>query len=145
MKTDLIEQNWDDLFRVAGSLKLGTVSATEIMRALHRGRKPSTIAKAIGELGKITKTLYLLNYVDDEAYRRRILTQLNRGESRHSLARAVFYGRRGELRFSLSRRSGRTVRNFRFGGKYVGAVEHLLHGCSHQSVSLRGMENSGGR
>ncbi len=37
-----------------------------------------TIARAIGELGKITKTLYLLNYVDDEAYRRRILTQLNR-------------------------------------------------------------------
>jgi TnpA family transposase len=98
VKTDLIEQNWDDLLRVAGSLKLGTVSATEIMRALHRGKKPSTIAKAIGELGKITKTLYLLNYVDDEAYRRRILTQLNRGESRHSVARAVFYGRRGEIR-----------------------------------------------
>jgi TnpA family transposase len=98
VKTELIEQNWDDMLRVAGSLKLGTVSATEIMRALQRGKKPSTIAKAIGELGKITKTLYLLNYVDDEAYRRRILTQLNRGESRHSLARALFYGRRGEIR-----------------------------------------------
>ena len=72
------------------------------MQALQRGKKPSTIARAIGELGKITKTLYLLNYVDDEAYRRRILTQLNRGESRHSLARAIFYGRRGEIRFSLS-------------------------------------------
>ena len=94
----LIEQNWDDMLRVAGSLKLGTVSATEIVRALQRGKKPSTIAKAIGELGKITKTLYLLNYVDDEAYRRRILTQLNRGESRHSLTRATFYGRRGEIR-----------------------------------------------
>ena len=68
------------------------------MRALHRGKKPSTIAKAIGELGRITKTLYLLNYVDDETYRRRILTQLNRGEGRHSLARTVFHGRRGEVR-----------------------------------------------
>lgn len=36
--------------------------------------------------------------MDNEAYRRRILTQLNRGQSRHSLARAVFYSRRGELR-----------------------------------------------
>ena len=35
---------------------------------------------------------------DDERYRRRILTQLNRGESRHSVARAVFHGQRGELR-----------------------------------------------
>lgn len=98
VKTELIEQNWDDMLRVAGSLKLGTVSALEIMRALHRGKKPSTLAKAIAELGRISKTLYLLNYVDDEDYCRRILTQLNRGESRHSLARAVFFGRRGELR-----------------------------------------------
>ena len=98
VKTQLIEQNWDDLLRVAGSLKLGTVSAQEIMRALQLGKKPSTLAKAIGELGRVAKTLYLLNYVDDEAYRRRILTQLNRGEGRHSLSRAIFYGRRGEVR-----------------------------------------------
>jgi TnpA family transposase len=70
----------------------------ERLRTLQRGKKPSTLAKAIGELGRVSKTLYLLHYVDDEDYRRRILTQLNRGESRHSLARAVFYGRRGELR-----------------------------------------------
>ncbi|CDL57187.1 Mobile element protein [Klebsiella pneumoniae] len=31
-------------------------------------------------MGRINKTLYLLNYIDDEDYRRRILTQLNRGE-----------------------------------------------------------------
>ena len=37
-------------------------------------------------------------HVDDEAYRRRILVQLNRGEGRHRLARAVFHGQRGELR-----------------------------------------------
>lgn len=94
----LIEENWDDLLRVAGSLKFGTVSATEIMRVLQRGNQPSTLAKAIGELGRIAKTLYLLNYVDDEDYRRRVLTQLNRGESRHRLARAVFHGRKGEIR-----------------------------------------------
>ena len=36
--------------------------------------------------------------IDDEAYRRRILRQINRGEGRHSVARAVFFGKRGELR-----------------------------------------------
>ena len=40
----------------------------------------------------------MLSYIDDEHYRRRILTQLNRGEARHSVARAVFHGQRGELR-----------------------------------------------
>jgi TnpA family transposase len=93
-----IERNWDDLLRVAGSLKMGTVSASELVRGLQGGGRPSTLGRAIGELGRAAKTLYLLNYVDDEAYRRRILTQLNRGESRHSVARVIFHGQRGELR-----------------------------------------------
>jgi hypothetical protein len=42
--------------------------------------------------------VHLLAYVDDEAYRREILVQLNRQETRHSLARALFHGHRGELR-----------------------------------------------
>jgi TnpA family transposase len=93
-----IERNWDDLLRVAGSLKMGTVGATELVRGLQGGGRPSTLGRAIGEVGRIAKTLYLLNYLDDEAYRRRILTQLNRGESRHGVARAIFHGQRGELR-----------------------------------------------
>jgi TnpA family transposase len=95
---DLITQNWDDLLRVAGSLKLGTVNVTELLRALQGGGHPSTLAKAIGELGRIAKTLYLLSYIDDPAYRRRILIQLNKGESRHSLARATYFGQKGEVR-----------------------------------------------
>ena len=56
------------------------------------------LARALQELGRLVKTLYLLRYVDDGAYRRRILTQLNRHEGRHRLARARFHGKRGELR-----------------------------------------------
>ena len=93
-----IEQHWDDMMRVAGSLKLGTVSASELIRSLLKSDKPSNLAKAIIDAGRINKTLYLLNYINDEDYRRRILTQLNRGEERHHVARAVFHGRRGEMR-----------------------------------------------
>lgn len=50
------------------------------------------------EVGRVNKTLYLLNYIDDEDYRRRLLTQLNRGEGRHAVARAICYGQRGEIR-----------------------------------------------
>ena len=85
------------MLRVAGSLKWGTVNATALILTLQRGGRPTVLGRAIGELGRIYKTRYLLAYLDDEGYRRRILTQLNRGEARHSLARAVFYGKRGEL------------------------------------------------
>jgi TnpA family transposase len=98
VNTKLIARNWEDLLRVAGSLHQGTVSASELLRSLLRSRRPSTLARALAALGRIPKTLYMLAYVDDENYRRRILTQLNRGEGRHSVARAVFHGQRGELR-----------------------------------------------
>lgn len=94
----MIAAHWEDLLRLAGSLKLGKVGATSVMRTLWRGGSLSGLGRAVTELGRIEKTLYLLAYVHDEAYRRRILVQLNRGEGRHALARAVFHGRKGELR-----------------------------------------------
>jgi TnpA family transposase len=101
LNADRIARHWDDLLRVAGSLKLGAVSASQLIRSLHGragGGRPSELARVISELGRVPKTLHLLAFVDDEAYRRRILVQLNRGEGRHGLARAVFHGQKGELR-----------------------------------------------
>lgn len=98
INTRLIATHWDDILRVAGSLKVGTVHASTLVQALQRGGRPTTLGRAIAELGRIPKTLHLLNYIDDDYYRRRIQTQLNRGEDRHSIARHVFHGQRGELR-----------------------------------------------
>jgi TnpA family transposase len=98
IKLPLISQNWDDMLRAAGSLKMGTVRASEFIRSLQRSGKQSLLGRPLGELGRIPKTLHLLNFVDDEAYRRTTLTQLNRGEGRHRLGRTVFHGQRGELR-----------------------------------------------
>ncbi len=97
-KPQKIVQHWDDMLRTAGSLKLGTVHASELIRTLLRSERPSSLAQAIIEVGRINKTVYLLNYIDDEDYRRRILTQLNRGEGRHAVARAICHGQRGEIR-----------------------------------------------
>ena len=92
------EDQWDEMMRTAGSLKLGTIHASELIRSLLKSSRPSGLAQAIMEVGRVNKTLYLLNYIDDEDYRRRILTQLNRGEGRHAVARAICYGQRGEIR-----------------------------------------------
>ena len=86
------------MLRLAGSLKLGVVQATSIMRTLQIDDRPTKLAQAVAELGRIDKTIHSLTSIDDESKRRRTLTQLNRGEDRHKLARAVFHGKRGELR-----------------------------------------------
>lgn len=98
INTDRIERHWDDMLRVAGSLKLGTINASELVRSLLKSDRPSGLTLAIADLGRIPKTLYLLNFIDDESYRRRILTQLNRGEGRHAVARTICHGQRGEIR-----------------------------------------------
>ena len=98
LQAELITKNWDEFLRVAGSLKLGTVKASELIRGLQRGSKISTLGRSIAELGRIPKTLHLLNYISDPDYRRHCFTQLNRHESRNGLARHVFHGQSGELR-----------------------------------------------
>src|SRR5712691_634404 len=95
--TDLIARHWDDLLRVAGSLKLGVVAGHDLMQTFQGGGRNSSLARALAEYGRIGKTLHLLDLVDDEAYRRSLLVQVNTGERRHGLARRVFHGRRGEL------------------------------------------------
>jgi len=72
INTDLIATHWDDLLRVAGSLATATVRASELLRVLQGGGRPTPLGRAVAELGRITKTLYLLADLDDETYRRRI-------------------------------------------------------------------------
>ena len=93
----LIAEHWDDMLRIAGSLQMGTVKASDLVRSLHAGSRTSRLTAALAELGRIAKTLHLLAYVDSEEYRRAILVQLNRGEARHALARDVCHGRRGKI------------------------------------------------
>ena len=91
---------WDEMLRVAGSLKTGTVRPSQLMRLFSSAAPASSLTKAIQDLGRIGKTLYLLHYLRDDTYQRRILTQLNHTELRHKLARRLCYGHRGELRHS---------------------------------------------
>ena len=65
---------------------------------LRRGPNPSSLGRALVELGRIIKTLHVLDYCHDPDYRRAIHRILVRGESRNSLARDTFHGRRGQLR-----------------------------------------------
>ena len=97
----LIRENWSDAIRLACSLNLGHLKATCIMRTLQIRDKPTTLARALAEIGRIAKTVHSLRYVDDPGFRRRIMTQLNHTELRHRLGRRIHHGERGEIRSPL--------------------------------------------
>ncbi len=105
----LIRENWPDVIRLAGSLKLGHLKAAGIMRTLQVRDKPTTLARALSEIGRIAKTVHILHYIDDAAFRRRILTQLNHTELRHRLGRRIHHGERGEIRSPLQTGAGRAT------------------------------------
>lgn len=56
------EDQWDEMMRTAGSLKLVTIHASELIRSSLKSARPSGLAQAIMEVGRVNKTLYLLNY-----------------------------------------------------------------------------------
>ncbi|MFH8365790.1 transposase [Streptomyces sp. NPDC018031] len=93
-----ITSHWDDVLRVAGSLHSGTIKASEVLRVLTPGGKPTPTGRAVMELGRLDRSAYLSSYFTDELLRRRVNTQLSRQESRHELARKIFHGQKGELR-----------------------------------------------
>jgi TnpA family transposase len=94
----LIIGQWEDILRVAGSLSTGAVRASELLRVLQGGGRPTRLGRAIAELGRLAKTLHLLSWIDSENLRRATSIGLNRHEDRHSVARVIFHGNQGELR-----------------------------------------------
>ena len=95
---ETIHRNWDDALRLAGSLKMGLVHPLNLIRTLQRGDTVTELQKALMHIGRINKSIYMLNIMDDPTFRRRLLTQMNIHEGRHSMARRSFHGQKGELR-----------------------------------------------
>lgn len=93
-----IEQSWDDLLRLISSIGLGTVSASLILGKLAAYPRQNGLALALRELGRIERTLFTLEWIQSPELRRRVHLGLNKGEARNSLARAIFFYRRGAVR-----------------------------------------------
>ena len=61
------------------------------MRQLASHPRQNGVAAALRELGRLERTLFILDWVEDPELRRETGQELNKGESRNSLARARLY------------------------------------------------------
>jgi len=94
----LIEENWDEVLRMAASVRVGTVAPSVLLRKLAAYPRQNALAKALREVGRIERTLFTLDWITDPALRGRSNSGLNQGEARNALARTVFFQRHGEIR-----------------------------------------------
>jgi TnpA family transposase len=93
----LIEAQWDDLLRLASSVRTGTVSASLMLKRLGAYPRQNGLALALREIGRIERTLFALDWLEQPQLRRQATAELNKGESRNALARAVCFHRLGRL------------------------------------------------
>lgn len=93
---NLIREQWDQLVRVAASLRQRTAPAHVVLQRL--ANSSDRLAKALTALGQIVKTIHILRYLHDADLRDRIQLQLNRGEFRHKLASRLFFANQGIFR-----------------------------------------------
>ncbi|GAA4967290.1 Tn3-like element TnAs3 family transposase [Actinoplanes utahensis] len=99
LNTELITATWDDLLRVAASVKYGHATAALVVGKLCSSkRQQNALTSAIKEYGALRRTVYAARYLADPAYRRRIARQLNKGENLHALRRELAYAGEGALR-----------------------------------------------
>lgn len=94
----VISDQWSELLRLAMSIKKGTVTASVILRKLAAYPRQNSLALALRELGKLERTFFTLQWLQDPELRRRSHVGLNKGEQQNALRRAVFFNRLGEIR-----------------------------------------------
>jgi TnpA family transposase len=92
--TRLIER-WDDLARVAGSIKRGYVTSSLLVSRLQAYPRQGQLTKLLQEYGRFIKTLFILRYLEDDALRQRVHAQLNKGEKLHDVRKFLFFAREG--------------------------------------------------
>lgn len=93
-----IRENWDHLLHLNSSVLRGTVTASLILKKLSSYPRQNGLSVALREIGRIERSLYTLKWLQSPELRRRVQIGLNKGESRNSLGRAVFFNRLGEVR-----------------------------------------------
>lgn len=93
-----IEAQWEEILRLAASIKIGTVTASLMLKKLAAYPRQNGLAMALRELGRLERTLFTMHWLENPEQRRKAGRELNKGEGRHALGRAVFFNRLGEIR-----------------------------------------------
>lgn len=98
----VIEQHWDEVLRLKASIGAGLVPPSVILKKLAASPRQNRLNQALREMGRIERSIFICDWLLDTKLRRRSHAILNKGESRHALARAIFLHQLGELRNRLA-------------------------------------------
>ncbi len=103
----LIRQQYDQMVKYATALRIGTAEPEAILSRFTRANLKHPTYQALGELGKVLKTIFLCRYLHSEDLRYEVNEGLNVVEQWNSTNGFILYGKGGE--FASNRRSEQTL------------------------------------
>jgi TnpA family transposase len=97
VRTDVIREHWNEVVRLVASLKAGHVAPSMMLRKLAAYERQNQVDIALQEIGKIERTLFMLDWLENPSLRRRCQAGLNKSEQRHALTQAICTFRQGRI------------------------------------------------
>ena len=99
VRWDVIERGLPSMYRLAEGVRSGRIKAVDVLRRWHLYDEDGIdVAEALRELGKITRTEFLLRYASDTELQGRVRNACNNAEMWNSFHEAIFWGNGGKLR-----------------------------------------------
>ena len=94
---ELIIEQWDEILRFVTTIKLGHCKASTLIKRLNSYSQQHPLYKALKELGRLYKTVFILQYVDQPAIRKSTKRVLSKIENSNKFAKAITHGNNQQL------------------------------------------------
>lgn len=93
----LIETHWNDMFQVILSIKAGKIMPSTLLRKLNNYSHKNKLYQVFRELGRVIRTIFLLNYISDIELRQQITANTNKMEAYNGFSKFFFFGGEGVI------------------------------------------------
>ena len=93
----MVRDHWSEILRLVASLKAGHAAPSAMLRKLAAYERQNQLDLALQEVGKVERTLFMLDWLENPALRRRCHAGLNKSEQRHQLTQAICTFRQGRI------------------------------------------------
>ena len=87
-----IENHWQDILQVVLSIQTGKVSSAVLLRKLGNYSRKNRLYQAFQELGRVIRTVFLLQYISDMKLRQQITAATNIVEAYNGFSKWFFFG-----------------------------------------------------